>query len=87
MHSHKVLDRIGGPTLYKLCAIFLNACREEELSMIMNWTYRKHIAERQSYAGMTAVCLSDGLTTAADSFGVMLGQRPAASIDNRRIRQ
>ena len=57
--------------------------------MIMNWTYRKHIAERQSYAGMTAVCLSDGLTTAAgaDSFGVMLGQRPAASIDNRRIRQ
>ena len=89
MHSHKVLDRIGGPTLYKLYAIFLNACREEELSMIMNWTYRKHIAERQSYAGMTAVCLSDGLTTAAgaNSFGVMLGQRPAASIDNRRIRQ
>jgi len=56
---------------------------------MMSWTYRKHIAERQSYAGMTAVCLSSCLTAAsgANIFGVTLGQRPAASIDNRRIRQ
>jgi len=57
--------------------------------MMMTWTYRKHFAERQFCAGMMAVCLSDGVTTAAgaNSFGVTLGQRPAASIDNRRIRQ
>jgi len=84
-----VLDRIGGPILYKLCAIVLNARREEKLSMMMSWTYRKHTAERQSYAGMTAVCLSNGLTMAAgaDSFDVTHGSRPTASIDNRRIRQ
>lgn len=81
-----MLDRIGGPVLYKEgCALTGVAHCEEKLSMMTSRTYKEHTAKWSTRVEMRAVCLAGGLSlSSVNYFGARLGQPTA--IDSRNIR-
>src|SRR5436190_2564681 len=86
----KMLDRIGGPVLYKTIRVMRRAHGEEEISMMTTRTHKEHVAKWQPSAAMRGVCLPGRLSLAfvilgINTFNSRLGQE--TSIDSRYIRQ
>jgi hypothetical protein len=78
----KLLDRIGGPTLYKNARA---AARGGENQMLTSWTHKEHTTKRRPTAAMRGVCLGvQPSSSPVNIFDGRLGQ--AASIDSRHLR-
>ena len=78
----KLLDRIGGPTLYKNARATASV---GEKQMLTSWTHKEHTTKRRPTAAMRGVCLGVRPSmSAVNIFDGRLGQ--AASIDGRYLR-
>jgi hypothetical protein len=83
---NKVLDRMGGPVLYKQTALIrMQRTFERKNSMMTSWTNHEHTAKRQRRGGMRAVCLPTVLSLSpVNRFNGKLGNE--TSIDSRYSR-
>ena len=82
----KVLDRMGGPTLYTNAALDRPLTqRDGENQMLTSWTHKEQTTKRRPTAAMRGVCLGVGRSLSpANIFDGRLGQ--ATSIDSRHLR-